>query len=903
MTMPARIALMPPILKPGLGTAALLRCDLGFLDQHQGANARLIIYEADSYLRTAAGLAERTNDDRLAGFTSDTFTLPKDARDPVIESGSGVLLKLDGAPRKTKSGKWFFEISRKQQADDAGPKIRLQLAQADDRVLQVAELPFRQAGNSCASTSGLVVRIALVDSGEVIASSLNPRQSAGASPIVLCLDVPQEPSLSGIGDVVEAGAPRESAGAAPEQRVVTPDLTGFYEAIPNEANKSSPLLLQLHQAGKVLVGWFTPPPSFVPDVDRLYSRIPKTGQNQVNMEPGVLVAYLDLHSERGFNMTWMEQPPNRPFNQIDPDHLIAQITQQSTAVKGEALLRVIVEKDTNFFRELRIKFDGNAVVEDRFVRVKAGARWSWFHAQGLPQDLQKMVIAEQIRPVPSSFYAAIRPIVASSSGKPAKIIKHLEVWRSAGKIDKIQKRGDISLLVSDIFGTGMANPNNDVYREGIATRMRSYAATEILLIDKERKSVLEWLQEVMAEELDFLKEKGQTTSNVRQRFEKVGIRPQGEFRYTLDFYKLGGGPPQVIVKLGFWGFLLDIKKERLEFERDSLGAVKKTSDGQPIVKKATVIYDSSTNLTHKYGGFFVDIGAGLGFDGKVGIKGSKALVGTAVFTSYSDLKLEDFDGADFSIAMAKGPTFSFGVAVTLELSSAYVEFRLTNGVVLHTVVEKSLKDVQPLKMPGIDEFKKKVAEPKFEVKLFELSVGWGKLVLNTNPYVAADHPRPPLDKNNQHDLFRWTASFFKVDSADIDTVLYIASTRSYLEVLLAIDRALFEVGNARVRAYGYASPEHTEKHNLDLSKRRAEAIIQATKDAFGSTLAVDVLTSEGLGEKPARDAGLLDPPDPPMPRAQWQKQHADQVKQWPDWRRVDLVIEGQVVARIRTEQP
>jgi hypothetical protein len=78
---------------------------------------------------------------------------------------------------------------------------------------------------------------------------------------------------------------------AVKQRWYLPDLTGFYEHRPNKG-KSSALVLQLNQAGRVVVGWFAAPPSFVTGGLLSDTNSRKPGQNGTRMLPGVLVAFL-----------------------------------------------------------------------------------------------------------------------------------------------------------------------------------------------------------------------------------------------------------------------------------------------------------------------------------------------------------------------------------------------------------------------------------------------------------------------------------------------------------------------------------------------------------------------------------------------------------------------------------
>jgi outer membrane protein OmpA-like peptidoglycan-associated protein len=290
---------------------------------------------------------------------------------------------------------------------------------------------------------------------------------------------------------------------------------------------------------------------------------------------------------------------------------------------------------------------------------------------------------------------------------------------------------------------------------------------------------------------------------------------------------------------------------------------------------------------------------------KVG--GAKAPLSSIEFQSSADLKLDDFDGADFSVAAVKGPKVSFGLAGSFEsASSAFIEFRLNripNTVFSGTIDQ--LAELKPLEVPTLDEFKKKLTEPKIEVKMFEVSLGYGKLIFNMTDS-SHNNIRPRLSKTERHDIKRMTSAYFEVDK-DTPTASSpdVTSAQLELEVFLAIERALFDMGDGTLNVFGYASPEFTPEHNLDLSQRRANVILQAIKNAFGLTVKITEMKAIGLGEAPATDPNEGKLEDPPLQPSleEWKLRHKDQVEQWKDWRRVDIAVEGQLVVRVRAEQP
>ncbi|WP_280455857.1 hypothetical protein, partial [Nocardia brasiliensis] len=76
--------------------------------------------------------------------------------------------------------------------------------------------------------------------------------------------------MTGVHQPVPPAAPRLSASGAarwtivPKPRWQEPDLTGFYESAHADGGPYAGLLVQLNQAGQVLVGWAVAPPTGVP---------------------------------------------------------------------------------------------------------------------------------------------------------------------------------------------------------------------------------------------------------------------------------------------------------------------------------------------------------------------------------------------------------------------------------------------------------------------------------------------------------------------------------------------------------------------------------------------------------------------------------------------------------------
>ena len=95
----------------------------------------------------------------------------------------------------------------------------------------------------------------------------------------------------------------------------------------------------------------------------------------------------------------------------------------------------------------------------------------------------------------------------------------------------------------------------------------------------------------------------------------------------------------------------------------------------------------------------------------------------------------------------------------------------------------------------------------------------------------------------------------------------------------ALQRAMLVNPMGTVRVTGYASPAGPDAHNMTLSALRARNTLQAIRDIMGADLAIPPVaqTAEGLGEGPARAAGIPD------------GQESDA------WRKVEVSFDGTVV--------
>jgi outer membrane protein OmpA-like peptidoglycan-associated protein len=656
------------------------------------------------------------------------------------------------------------------------------------------------------------------------------------------------------------------------------------------------LTLALNQSGKVLVGWFASPPAFVPNIADTVSRV--GDENKFKMQ-GVLVANLEDQGPRGIPFNWIRSGQYRPFNELDPDDLLLRIANDPSDRTIRAGLMQFVEQSAGKpFQELLVRFDNSQRTFDRFVRVKQSARWPVADIDFLPPAVRDWMIGEQIDPVPSTYIDEIRARVGVIGDPPRlpPMAKLLEEWARGDETVKKIKREQ---MANEIDDPAFSSPHHAV---AVGVRLRAQAAASTITLNGITQTYLEWYRDVLADEENVIARTPGFVSIVKPKFARAGIEVAGQFAYTLTFTKLGGSIP--VVKVGAYGFVVAIKREKLEYARDSSKQLVLGADGKPVIKSRTVQYDTSKGGLGKYLGLFFDIGLGIGFSKSgTGVSGGGAL-GDVTFISSADVQPQDFDQARFTMTALKAPGVSVGNFVSFDtFTSKYVELVLVKKPAVLTSIDTKSFQFSPPKVPSASDLKdpakylKKWFEAKLDGKVVDLSEGWGMIVLQIGAPSARPSPDAPpvLTPTEMSRLVkRQIQAFFDVDSAIVRP-----SARRQFEAVLALDRALIDASSVTLTAWGYASPERDVSYNLRLSQARAEAVIQAVRDAFGTKLVVTSTRAIGLGEEPSeREGHLHDPEASGVPLSQFIKQHPDEVKQWPQWRRVDLEIAGRVLTQV-----
>lgn len=699
---------------------------------------------------------------------------------------------------------------------------------------------------------------------------------------------PQPPLPAGLGPV----PPR------PVDRALDIDNTGFYESVAPQDGTNSALTMALNQSGRMIVGWFASPPGFVPNLADTVSRVGE--ENKFKLQ-GVLIANAEDRGPRGIPFNWIQAKPYEQFNGLDPDELMRRIAANpADATIRAGYLQFPPQSAGRPFQELLVQFDNGERSFDRFVRVKQTPRIPVFDVDFLPPTAGAWLIGEQIDPVPSSYMDTIRARVGEI-GDPPRLpptAQLLQDWVAGDKTIKKIKREQIAAEIDD---SAFSSPNHAV---AVGIRMRAHASASSITLNGIRQTYLEWYRDVLAEEEDVIAKTPGFFSIVKPKFARAGIEVAGQFAYSLDFgNKIGGGIP--VVKFGIVGFSVDIKREKLEYARDASGQLLRGPDGKPVIKSRAVQYDTSKGGLGRYIGTFVDIGLGLGLSKTAsGVSGGSSL-GNVEFVSSVDLQPRDFDWARFTMTAIKAPGVSLGNFVSFDsFTSKCVDIVLVQKPATLSSITTTSLEFSPPKVPSAGDLKdpakylKKWSEAKLDGKIADVSEGWGVIKLvefgTAPPRAKPDAPATPTEVELKRLVKREVQAFFAVDSAVVQP-----NARRQLEATLAIDRVLVDATNVTLVAWGYASPERDVAYNLKLSQARAEAVIQAMRDAYGGTLKITSVRAVGLGEEPSeRIAQLRDPEASGLTIDEFIRKYPNEVAQWPEWRRVDLELSGQVIARM-----
>jgi hypothetical protein len=727
---------------------------------------------------------------------------------------------------------------------------------------------------------------------------------------------PSPPHTPAAG-VVRAGCPPTDYWPLParQQRRRTPDITGLYEQETPTGGRR--MLLQLVTAGHAIVGWFTPPPAML-GVPEVRSWPIDDRELPLPNRAGSFVVDRDSATVQGEWYMWWDFDEPRVANRKDPHLLLASLLVAGDRAESDRSGGFRIVDATRPDVEVALRFHPGAREADVFRRYHASARLPWSYAGTvLDQASRDLYLVEHVQPLPPSWVAEM---VEGLVGADAK--RSLERWRQAPPGPaRLNERETIAthLDLWVLRPNGLADP----HRAALLTRIRAALAGTRFEIDGEDKSFADWYATVGAEMY--------TESPLREKnpsllpFTRLGLGPSPArgYAYVISFLK-AKLKATVIVKGTVAGFSMRVRKVPVEFQLDPNGARIIDADGNPKLKDPKALSDDKRGVLLSGGtaplliGFYGDLGVGLGVALDSGLSESEGRPSASLTTTggdvldeltcYSDLCLtvEDFHWARFSIVAVKGPAAKLGNFLGRDLfSTRFYEYRLRGGKTLSAVITARLGWKRPslpsldLLFGGVENLKSYVEgwiKGKGSLTLAEVSLGWGVLVQvgSAPPPAPAVVPGTPAYAGLQ--AAAKGLVLFDVDRATLRAGGgLLRDARGQLEVWLATVRALVTGAAREVSVTGFTSPEAPRCYNEMLSAARADTVALAVRDALENPAGHLIMTSSGAGELPALVAGLSDPPDDEAGRAAFIEKNRAQVARWPEWRKVELAADGNVV--------
>jgi hypothetical protein len=912
-----RMIIMPPKITARQKTT-VPRLDYLFVypDIFIGAPVRLIVYEIDTYFRRGVGNVSEGDEAKDWGkFKAGTQNPAKlrsqpvgdSQQDPALRDGAGICLKVDGtlfrssklaAPR----GWWFEPLAGVTENPNPFSLINLHMPMTEQDAIAgrvnskpIGRITIRDdSWRTQNNNQRIVFRVALTGfyaglaQGTVIASSLCPEHNPACPPLPpnnpknlgaiifeeAAVKKGAPPKIGGNEDVSEPNAPVEQ-----QDRFMPFDLTGSYEHVNRPSEPE--LIFQINQAGRCLVGWFSPAPrvggthSSVPNLPRL---------------PGCFwVASMSEEdpSSRGFQLVWGIEDHEGP-SRTDADIMDLQGKLQRTGwlkrLPQEGTTGTIVDDRL----ELTFEYDDGATVTFKLQKVRNGARWPWAiisNPRFFSPAQRDALIALQVCPTPTSGWDRMRRSLDSEQivatvPKTRTITETIDFWARAGA----RASRDSACEAMGAYLERILLPWSMLgfeYQRSAAERLHSFASQSQVRAAETTDTLYKWLLKMATQKLDDLAislpgtPKDQLVSQINRGFLVAGIIPRGNFIYTMNFNKFGI-PKIPVVKI--YAFQLTIKKSvwRPEQATFDLGPFPNWTDSE--------IFD----------GFFIGGGAGLGFGfGPESMQKLKpkfsskevrsgGLPSTAKFESFSDLETADFNGASFSIGAFAAGVGAGGGASGAATAGSMMEFHLKNGIDLTAIVSESFN--KPV-------FDAKGIGPSAEVTLVDVSMGHGEI---TTDGVAKGTETPEdssesIVKPTAADTMAWAPVLFDKDSSAL-------LDRTYFERRLALNRAGFEVEQPKLACHGYTSPEGNADYNFALSSRRALAVKQALLESFPPEMAPGSVSIVPHGELSSLEKGGLH--DPPGKTDEEKALIHDEERQYPMWRAVDLFLGALLVVRV-----
>jgi outer membrane protein OmpA-like peptidoglycan-associated protein len=664
------------------------------------------------------------------------------------------------------------------------------------------------------------------------------------------------------------------------------DLTGFYDTLDDPAKKR-PALVQINQAGRRFAGWAVDVPAQMPGEIRVGQGAKKkiAGQEIIH-PPGAEASSFteilfagDVNTGSSWPFTWWVPSPSGKTHDPDcePLELDPKLLQACKVGRGKLTLADGASTSDPAPR-LLVQFDTphGTFGPWTIVRTRKDARWPTALIDAIPTlakewtpevagNAQDYLRATQVRPIPSCYWTHVESIVSSDN---SVLVDAIDRWRTNTGAPRLVARQEVADQIDEVFAgfTGAG------YESVIADGARAIAAASKPAFDGGKRTVLDWLELIVSDHWDEITaanpDKARTASEelyrtlVHRGFVRLGIRPTGRYRYNFELSQVSGGV-HFIVGVSVAAFVVTITKSDVDSGKAT------TDPFFPPTKLAGMVVDLKG-------------GAGGGLSGGPG----GPLAGSMTFESVAKLQPSDFESAVIKQVGVAGLKVSTGGVGFKTFESDYIVVSLRNGIKLSTSQTDSLK------------FKFNILgfKPK-DILALKLSADIAAVhsaVALLQPVATYDHKVPPPDQPGgirtlSRDVSRSTEILFDYDSAKL-------MARDQLELRLAVDRRLFTDGDGVAGSSGFASPEGRPDYNMRLSLARASAVIQAVRDAFGDALTLSKIRGLGFGEDPALRSGLLNPPG--QSDEDTQRILRESASEWPKWRKVDLYVEGILIARV-----
>lgn len=591
--------------------------------------------------------------------------------------------------------------------------------------------------------------------------------------------------------------------------------------------------------------------------------------------------------------------------------------------------------------------------------VEPTVRWPARLIATLPEKLRTEISMDQTRPIPQGVMAERMSLVSHSRvGPQAQMVEPglappLKRWK--GQKDEKQARAITRQEIAAMLEFGIDEPWRTRLRDRMAMAGKNFG----LEIDGTWHSYYGWLNEVLQDEAaePSPTKTGWSSQRVQEAIRELGVGADASFMYRLTFHDIGKQKIVTALRLAGSVGIVTIEKFKLTFKYDANGkriydqyGRPETGEPEPVewenpsrTPMFVLLGRIDAGLTRAYGAEGAERFKDVAIEpapsdaaeskppeknkppGKKPSDVTNIDIGSIDFRSELDLRSpNDFGG---SILLVASVTSKFQVgnlpAKTI-LDSSLWQLRLSKGLWLSAVLDKD--DSGLIKPPGnwgqlLNPNWWKDWRPKsVDVEVFRVGLCGGLLGTLDQLLQAAKPekgPVPVFTEQNQM-VVAGASAMFPYDSADLDALRpgTDATGRMLFERDLAEIRAVLDARGPAPLLLGFTSPEGPASHNYDLADDRVRAAAQAVQDALGPFSARPPCRGEGHGEYPAESngeltvsgmkiagGGLPDPETYGSMERFLRSRDAWTAKYWPEWRRVDLFVEGELVGRMMALPP